>query len=167
MGEMIGRNGLKLVYGGGRVGLMGLVADATLQHGGEVLGIIPNHIKEREVDHPGLTELRVVDSMHERKQMMVDNADAFIILPGGLGTMDEFFEIITWRQLGLHDKPVVIVNVDGFWDPLLALIDALIDAGFARTGDRENLIIVDSVSDVLNGLKNAPSEHLDPQTKWM
>lgn len=167
MGAVIGRNNMKLVYGGGRVGLMGLVADATLEHGGEVLGIIPNHIKEREVDHPGLTELRVVDTMHERKQLMVDHADAFVILPGGLGTMDEFFEIMTWRQLGLHDKPIVIVNVDGFWNPLLTLIDALIAAGFARSGDRDGLVIVDKVDDVLKALERTPSERLDPQTKWI
>lgn len=167
MGEIIGSNGRGLVYGGGRVGLMGLVADAALEAGSHVVGIIPEHIKVREVDHTGLSELHVVHSMHERKQMMVDRSDAFVILPGGLGTMDEFFEIMTWRQLGLHDKPIVVVNVGGYWTSMMHLIDVMIKEGFVRESDREWLQVVDSVEDVLNALDTAPGEIVDPQTKWM
>lgn len=167
MGEIIGSNGRGLVYGGGRVGLMGLVADAALEAGSHVVGIIPEHIKVREVDHTGLSELHVVQSMHERKQMMVDRSDAFVILPGGLGTLDEFFEIMTWRQLGLHDKPIVVVNVGGYWTSMMHLIDVMIKEGFVRESDREWLQVVDSVEDVLAALDAAPDEIVDPQTKWM
>lgn len=131
-GEMLAARGHDIVYGGGRVGLMGIVADAGLAGGTRVVGIIPDHIKRFEVDHTGLSELIVVDSMHTRKRMMVERSDAFIILPGGIGTLDEMFEIITWRQLRLHDKPVIIVNVDGFWDPLVALMGHMTDTGFMR-----------------------------------
>jgi hypothetical protein len=167
MGEILGENGLRLVYGGGRSGLMGLVADATLKAGGAVFGAIPGHIASREISHTGLTELRVVNTMHERKQLLVDHADAFVILPGGLGTLDEFFEIMTWRQLGLHDMPVVLVNTGGYWTPLVQLIDKLVEEGFARESDRHHLQIVDTVEDVMKALKAAPREHLDPQTKWI
>ncbi|MFM2045634.1 MAG: hypothetical protein RLY86_4210, partial [Pseudomonadota bacterium] len=132
LGRRIAAEGLRLVYGGGRVGLMGICADAALAAGGEVVGIIPEHIQKLEVDHTGLTELHVVESMHIRKAMMVEQSDAFAILPGGIGTLDEAFEIITWRQLMLHDKPVVIVNVNGFWNPLIALLDHMQDTGFMR-----------------------------------
>ena len=118
LGTLLGQNGHQLVYGGGRVGLMGIVADATLAAGGPVVGIIPEHIQVLEVEHTGLTELLVVDSMHTRKRMMVDRSDAFVVLPGGLGTLDETFEILTWKQLRLHDKPIVVANIDGYWDPL-------------------------------------------------
>lgn len=131
-GELLAQAGVDVVYGGGRVGLMGIAADAALAAGGRVVGIIPAHIQKLEVDHRGLTELHVVDSMHTRKQMMVERSDAFIILPGGIGTLDELFEIITWRQLKLHDKPVIVVNVDGFWDPLLSLMGHLETTGFLR-----------------------------------
>ncbi|MBI2234242.1 MAG: TIGR00730 family Rossman fold protein, partial [Micavibrio aeruginosavorus] len=141
LGRILVKNGLSLVYGGGRVGLMGLVADAVLHEGGKAYGIIPHHIAAREVSHTGLTELHVVETMHERKKMMVDRADAFVILPGGLGTMDEFFEIMTWRQLGLQDKPVVVVNIEGYWTPLLRMIDHLIEEWFAREADRQALLV--------------------------
>ena len=118
LGTLLGENGHQLVYGGGRVGLMGIVADATLAAGGSVVGIIPEHIQVLEVEHTGLTELLVVDSMHTRKRMMVDRSDAFVVLPGGLGTLDETFEILTWKQLRLHDKPIVVANIDGYWDAL-------------------------------------------------
>lgn len=131
-GEALARSGIEVVYGGGRVGLMGIVADAALAAGGRVTGIIPEHIRALEVDHRGLTELIVTPSMHVRKQAMVDRSDAFVILPGGIGTLDELFEIITWKQLALHDKPVVVVNVGGFWDPLLALLTHLERTGFMK-----------------------------------
>jgi hypothetical protein len=162
-GALLAAKGYDIVYGGGRVGLMGIVADAGLKGGAKVVGIIPDHIKRYEVDHTGLTELIVVESMHIRKQMMVERSDAFVILPGGIGTLDEMFEIITWRQLRLHGKPVVIVNVDGFWNPLVALMEHMTDTGFMRKpnlpGAEDRLYhVVDSVEeavDLLARLKEA------------
>ncbi|KPF86285.1 lysine decarboxylase [alpha proteobacterium AAP38] len=162
-GSLLAANGYDIVYGGGRVGLMGIVADAGLKGGAKVLGIIPDHIKRYEVDHTGLTELIVVESMHIRKQMMVERSDAFIILPGGIGTLDEMFEIITWRQLRLHGKPVVIINTDGFWNPLIALMEHMTETGFMRKpnlpGAEDRLYhVVDSVEeavDLLARLKEA------------
>lgn len=153
-GRLLGEAGMDIVYGGGRVGLMGIVADAALAAGARVIGIIPDHIKKFEVDHVGLTELHVVDSMHTRKRMMVERSDAFVILPGGIGTLDELFEIITWRQLRLHDKAVVIVNIDGFWNPLLTLMDHMTSTGFMRKpnlpGAEDRLYhVVDTVEAVL------------------
>ena len=167
LGAVLAKSGVSLVYGGGDVGLMGIVANAVLESGGDAVGIIPGHIAEKEVAHHKLTELHVVDTMHERKQMMVDRADAFIIMPGGLGTMDEFFEIFTWWQLGLHDKPIIIVNVNGYWDALLDLIDNLIENGFAKEADREYLCVINDVKDVPEAFERAPREKIEPQTKWM
>lgn len=167
MGEILGQSGRTLVYGGGAVGLMGLIAGATLQQGGKVIGIIPAHIEKREIGHPNLTELHIVDSMHERKQMMVDRSDAFVILPGGLGTMDEFFEIMTWRQLGLHDKPIVVANIGEYWTPLLHLIDIMVKEGFVRAGDRDILQVVSSVEGVLGALGAERGENFDPRTGLM
>ncbi len=132
LGRLLAENRIGVVYGGGRVGLMGLLADAALAAGGAVTGIIPRHIEEMEVAHQMLTELVVVDTMHQRKRLMVDRSEAFVILPGGLGTLDEAFEILTWKQLGLHDRPIVIVNIRGYWDPLLALIRHAVREGFIR-----------------------------------
>ena len=164
---MLGERGLRLVYGGGRVGLMGITADAALAAGSEVVGIIPAHIQELEVEHTGLTELHVVDSMHTRKRMMFDHSDAFVILPGGLGTLDETFEIITWKQLGLHDKPIVLVDDDGYWQPLLGLIDHMIGKGFARREHLGLFRVVDSVDSVFDALEMAPEPMIEPQAKWM
>ena len=132
LGRWAGERGVDVIYGGGRVGLMGLVADAALAAGGRVTGIIPQHIVEMEVAHRTLTELLIVDTMHVRKRTMAERADAFVILPGGLGTLDETFEILTWKQLGLHDKPIFIANIDGYWDPLLALVRHGVGRGFIR-----------------------------------
>jgi len=127
---------LNIVYGGGHVGLMGVVADSALRVGVKVIGIIPEHIKSREVQHTGLTELHVVPDMHTRKRMMVERADAFLILPGGLGTLDETFEILTWKKLSLHNKPIIIYNYQGYWDPLLVLIERTLQDGFSQPSDR-------------------------------
>lgn len=167
MGKLIAAEGWKVVYGGGRVGLMGLVADSALEAGAEVVGIIPAHIQQREIEHTDLTELHIVDSMHIRKQMMVDRSDAFIILAGGLGTLDEFFELLTWRQLGLHDKPVVVVNINGYWDKMLEAIDHIADIGFMRAEDRGLFTVVNRLEDVPAAIRNAPQEKFDPQTKWI
>lgn len=167
MGKMIAAEGWKVVYGGGRVGLMGLVADSALQAGTQVVGIIPAHIQQREIEHTDLSELHIVDSMHIRKQMMVDRSDAFIILAGGLGTLDEFFELLTWKQLGLHDKPVVVVNINGYWDKMLQAINHIADIGFMRDEDRGLFTVVNRLEDVPNAIRNAPHEKFDPQTKWI
>ncbi len=133
--EAIGRGlaeaGIRLIYGGGKVGLMGMVADAALAAGGAVHGVIPRFLQNREVMHDGVEDLLVTDSMHSRKQRMFEAADAFLVLPGGLGTFDELFEILTWRQLGLHDKPIVIVDVQGWAQALIATVDRAIADGFA------------------------------------
>lgn len=166
-GTMLAQRGLDVVYGGGNVGLMGLTADAALAAGAQVTGIIPRHIQDREVAHTSLSALIVVDTMHQRKTIMVERSDAFLILPGGFGTMDEFFEILTWRQLKLHSKPVVIANIGGFWDPLLALMDHQIKSGFARESDRSFVIVTDTVEAAIDALFAAPAEAEDPATKWM
>lgn len=130
VGHWIGRHGGQLVYGGGRAGLMGVVADATLAAGGRVVGIIPRVLVEREHAHRGCHELHVVETMHERKRQMAERADAFLALPGGIGTFEEFFEVWTWRQLGYHDKPVGLLNHHGYYDTLLAFVQASVAAGF-------------------------------------
>jgi uncharacterized protein (TIGR00730 family) len=167
MGEEIAARGLQLVYGGGRVGLMGIVADAALAAGGEVVGIIPQHIQALEVEHTGLTELLVVDSMHTRKRLMFDRSDAFLVLPGGLGTLDETFEVITWRQLALHDKPVILLDDAGYWRPLLALFEHMIAAGFARKEHLGLFRVAESVEGVFAALQLAPEPAIQPQAKWM
>lgn len=167
LGALIAAEGWGVVYGGGRVGLMGLVADSALEKGASVVGIIPEHIQGREVEHTNLTELHVVDTMHVRKQMMVDRSQAFVILTGGLGTLDEFFELLTWKQLGLHDRPVVVVNVNGYWTKMLEAIEHIADEGFMRQDDLKMFIVVDNVEDVPEALKNAPIEKFDPTTKWI
>ncbi len=149
---------IRLVYGGGHVGLMGKIADAAIAAGGEVIGIIPEHIKAKEVQHNGLTKLHVVADMHTRKRMMAEYADAFVVLPGGLGTMDEVFEIITWKKLGLHNRPVIMFNHQGFWNPFLALYDHLIAEGFAQTSDRALFSVAENTHEMFEQLRatNAP-----------
>jgi len=166
IGDTLGREGVTLVYGGGRVGLMGLTADATLEAGGQVIGIIPQHIQSLEIEHTGLTELHIVDDMHTRKMMMAERSDGFVILPGGLGTLDETFEILTWKQLKLHDKPVVIVDIGGYWRPMVDMIDHIIGSGFARPEHRDLFTVVDDVGDVIPALRAAPQPVIDPQLKW-
>ena len=167
LGKLIASEKWGVVYGGGRVGLMGLVADSALQNGAYVTGIIPSHIEEREVQHDELSELHVVDTMHVRKQMMVDRSQAFVILPGGLGTLDELFELLTWKQLGLHDKPIVIVNMNGYWQKMLDATQNIANEGFMRQEDLTMFTVVESVDEVPEALKNAPSEKFDPTTKWI
>ena len=148
LGTELARQGISVVYGGGHVGLMGIVADSTLKAGGKVYGIIPEHIRAQEVQHTGLTELHVVPDMHTRKRMMVERSEAFVILPGGLGTLDEAFEIITWKKLKLHNKPIIILNQNGYWDMMIALIDKTIAEGFSQPPDRSLFTVADSVEDV-------------------
>ena len=131
LGRVLADSGRSLVYGGGNVGLMGITADAALARGGRVIGVIPKHLLEVELGHQALTDLHVTANMHERKAKMAELADAFVVLPGGIGTLDETLEILTWRQLGLHDKPVVLLNVDDYWRPFLNLLDRIVEKGFA------------------------------------
>lgn len=132
LGRRMAAAGIELVYGGGRIGLMGVIADAVLAGGGRVVGVIPARLRDAEVAHHGASELIVVETMHDRKRVMAEQSDAFAVLPGGVGTLDETFEIMTWRQLGLHDKPVYLVDVGGYWRPLLALFDHVVASGFSR-----------------------------------
>lgn len=156
LGRELGEQRVQLVYGGGRIGLMGVAADAALAAGGQVIGVIPDHLQLRERGHHGVTELRVVGSMHERKNVMFELSDAFIILPGGYGTLDEAFEMLTWRQLRLHDKPVLFANIDGYWDPLERLIDHFIREGFAQESSRRLFVFVDKIEDILPTLLRQP-----------
>ncbi len=141
LGRLLAESGKTLVYGGGSVGLMGVLADAALAHGGKVIGVIPQSLVDREVGHSTLTDLRVVGSMHERKAMMADLADGFLALPGGIGTLEEFFEIWTWGQLGLHRKPFGLLDVEGFYQPMLAFLDCLVEQRFVKPEHRAMLIV--------------------------
>lgn len=154
-----------IVFGGGHVGLMGAVADGALAAGGRVTGIIPKILVARESGHRGVTEMIVVDSMHTRKQRMFELSDAFCILPGGLGTLDEAFEIITWKQLGLHDKPVVLLNLDGYWDPLVDLLDHLVAARYARPRHTRLWQVVTGIEDVFDTVAAAPSPCIPSDTE--
>ncbi len=152
MGQMLASRELGLIYGGGKLGLMGAVADGMLAANGKVTGIIPKFLDNVEVGHKGVTDLHIIDSMHERKAMMYDAADAFIILPGGLGTLDETMEIITWRQLGLHQKPIIIVNLNHYWDSMLTMFQNIIDQGFMHHGHTGHFDQVDDLDSLMNKL---------------
>lgn len=152
LGRGLAERGWRLVYGGGRVGLMGAAADAAMAAGGEVIGVIPGFLHDAEVGHHGVTRLEVVDSMHVRKMRMFDLSDAFCILPGGLGTLDETFEIMTWRQLQLHDKPIVLANLDGFWDPLLTLLESQVSGRLVRPEHARMITPVPDVAGIFEAL---------------
>jgi uncharacterized protein (TIGR00730 family) len=160
LGRILAENDIRLIYGGGRVGLMGVVADAVVAAGGNAVGVIPEFLETREVGHHGVSELHIVDSMHIRKNLMFEESDAFAVLPGGFGTLDEAFEIITWRQLGLHDKPIVLIDVGGYWQPLLHLMDHVIAHGFARPEIRRLYTIVSDVDQVLAAIRRQPEPAL-------
>ncbi len=153
MGTLLAREGLSVVYGGGRVGLMGALADAAMAAGGEVIGVMPHGLVQREVAHQGITALHVVDSMHERKALIADLADAFITMPGGIGTLEEFFETWTWAQLGVHRKPVGLLDTDGFWGPLEQLLDHVAGEGFLRGTPRDWLVRAATPETLLAGLR--------------
>jgi uncharacterized protein (TIGR00730 family) len=157
LGAQLAVAGIELVYGAGRNGLMGRVADAVLAGGGRVTGVIPHHLRNREVAHLGLSELVLVDSMHERKRVMAERADAFAVLPGGIGTLDETIEILSWRQLGLHDKPVFIVDIAGYWSPLIELFDHVVDKAFAAPLVPRLVEFVPDVAALFRALQCYPS----------
>jgi uncharacterized protein (TIGR00730 family) len=165
VGELIAGRGLGLVYGGGNIGLMGVLADAALRAGGEVVGVIPAALQAKELAHAGLTELFVVGTMHERKAKMADLSDAFAALPGGYGTLDELFEILTWAQLGIHTKPVGLLDLGGFFAPLLAALDHMVGERFVRPRHRALVRVADTPEGLLDALLNAPSPA--PAEKWI
>lgn len=152
LGRLIGERGWQLVYGGGNVGLMGEVADATLVAGGRVVGVIPQRLLDKEVGHRGLSELHVVNTMHERKQLMAERAQAFVALPGGIGTLEELFEVWTWRHIGYHDQPIGLLNVDGFYDPLLQFLARTREAGFTDAQQQAMLAVDSSATTLLDRL---------------
>ena len=164
VGQLLAEKRIGVVYGGGQVGLMGAVADAALEAGGEVIGVIPKSLFEKEIAHAGLRQLCVVSSMHERKALMADLSDAFIALPGGFGTFEEFLEVVTWSQLGIHRKPCGLLNVSGFFDALLSLCDHAVDNGFIRDVDRA-LVISDS--DPIGLIDRICSFQVPASTKWL
>ncbi|MFN3581118.1 MAG: TIGR00730 family Rossman fold protein [Pseudomonas sp.] len=164
LGAALAKAGICLVYGGAQVGLMGAVADAALAAGGEVIGVIPRHLVDRELAHGGLTELREVTSMHERKAMMADLSDAFIALPGGVGTFEELFEVWTWGQLGHHQKPCALFNAGGYYDKLIDFLDHATNQGFMRQRHREMLIVSPDVESVLAKVQAYEAPKV---AKWM
>jgi uncharacterized protein (TIGR00730 family) len=164
LGRTLAERGISLVYGGGHVGLMGAVADAVLEHGGEAHGVITEALEAKEVAHHGLSTLRVVKTMHERKAAMADAADAFVMLPGGFGTLDEFFEVVTWTQLGIHDKPCGVLDVNGYFGPLRELIDGAVTAGFVHPAHGE-MVVIDADADGL--LDRLASWTPVPVSKWL
>jgi len=154
LGQTLAQQGIQLVYGGAKVGLMGAVADGALAAGGKVYGVLPNFLRTKEIGHEGLTELILVESMHERKTKMHELCDGVIALPGGFGTMEEFFEMLTWSQLGLHKKPIGLLNVDGFYDPLITLADSMVERGFLKATYRQMLLVSDNIEDLLNQMRD-------------
>ncbi len=164
LGQVLARRGIRVVYGGGRVGLMGILANAALEAGGEVTGVIPGFLQIREVAHQGLTEMIRVESMHERKARIERLSDGAIALPGGFGTMDELFEMLTWGQLGLHRKPVGLLNVNGFFDPLLRMVDDMVREGFIRDDHRKQLMVSGDIESLLDQMSRYQPPTLE---KWI
>lgn len=149
LGELMCERGHNLVYGGASRGIMGVLADSVMNHGGEVVGVIPKNLFKREVAHQGITELITVDGMHQRKSIMADRADAFLALPGGFGTLEELFEIITWNQIGIISKPVVVYNMDGYFNSLIQMIDHAVDTGFIKPKNRKILRVAETLEECL------------------
>jgi hypothetical protein len=164
MGALLARRQVGIVYGGGNVGLMGVLANAALAAGGEVIGVIPQALADREIAHAGLTQLHVVDSMHTRKAMMADLSDAFVAMPGGVGTFEEFFEAVTWTQLGLHRKPCGLLNVNAFYSPLAAFIDLAVSEGFIKPVHRAAIVVDDDAERLLDTLATL---RLPDVPKWI
>ncbi len=164
VGTVLARESIGLVYGGGKTGLMGEVADAALRAGGEVIGVIPEHLESREIAHTGLSDLRVVGSMHQRKATMADLADGFIGLPGGVGTLEEFFEVATWNQLGIHAKPAVLLNVRGYYDVLNAFLEHAVAEGFLRVEHRALVTTAPEIEAALEALRSFQPTFVE---KWL
>lgn len=163
LAEIMASRNMDLVYGGGRVGVMGLLADEVLRRGGKVTGIIPQFLMDKEVGHTGLTELHIVKNMHERKQLMNDLCDGIVTLPGGLGTLEEFFEVLTWLMLGIHQKPVGLLNINGFYDHLLMQMDLMVEQRFLKPGNRQLLITSTDAIELIDLMENST---LKPDDIW-
>ena len=164
LGQTLAKRNIELVYGGANVGLMGAVADGVLNNGGKVIGVLPNFLRSKEIAHKQLTELILVDTMHERKTKMNDLCDGVIALPGGFGTLDELFEILTWAQLGLHKKPVAILNVDGYYDALIVFVQTMVDKGLLKEVNAQMLLISDNIDELLDKMENYVAPALG---KWI
>ncbi|MCH2033648.1 MAG: TIGR00730 family Rossman fold protein [Tenacibaculum sp.] len=154
LGNKLAQEKIELVYGGADVGLMGTVANGVLENGGKALGVLPTFLSEKEIAHKGLTKLYLVETMHERKKKMNDLCDGVIALPGGFGTLEELFEMLTWAQLSLHKKPIGLLNIDGFYNDLIQLLENMVLKGFLKSVNREMLLVSDSIDDLLNQMKN-------------
>ncbi|SIS33810.1 hypothetical protein SAMN05421639_102757 [Chryseobacterium shigense] len=154
LGQTLAQQHIQLIYGGADVGLMGAVADGTLSEGGKAIGVLPHFLQSKEIAHKNLTELIIVETMHERKTKMNDFCDGVIVLPGGYGTLEEFFEMITWAQLGLHTKPIGILNINGFYDDLIRLVQTMVDKGFLKLVNRDMLLISGSIDELLEKMRN-------------
>ncbi|MDG1707846.1 MAG: TIGR00730 family Rossman fold protein [Emcibacteraceae bacterium] len=163
VGEILGQNNIKLIYGGGNVGLMGIIASSVMDNGGQVHGIIPGHLDKSEVSHDGISELTVVDNMHQRKRLMFDQSDAFLVLPGSIGTLDETIEVITWAQLKLHDKPIIILNHNNYWQPFLHLLNNIIENEFTTSETLKLFHVIESADQVLSLLESMPDPKIDPK----
>ncbi|MCG6146869.1 TIGR00730 family Rossman fold protein [Leptospira levettii] len=164
LGEILAQHKMGIVYGGASVGLMGAVANGCLENHGKVIGVIPTFLKRKEIEHMGLSELIQVESMHERKRIMFERSDAFLVLPGGFGTMEEFFEVVTWSQLGLHNKPIVLLNWNGFYDSLVQMFHTMVGSGFLKKENMDLVIVLRETKDLLTQLQNySPSK----TEKWL
>lgn len=159
------RRGIGLVFGGGCIGLMGAIADSVLAHGGEAIGVIPDGLMRREIGHRGVTKLHVVETMHQRKALMADLSDAFIALPGGYGTLEEFAEIVTWSQLGIQLKPCAVLNIEAYWDGLLAFLDHAVSEDFVRPENRDLILVASSPEEILEKISSwRPPAHVE---RWL
>lgn len=154
LGQTFAKENIELVYGGANVGLMGAVADGVLNNGGKAIGVLPNFLRSKEIAHLGLTELILVESMHERKTKMNDLCDGVIAMPGGFGTLEELFEMLTWAQLGLHKKPIAILNINGFYDSLIGLTETMVDKGLLKEANQKMLLVSDNIPDLLHQMRN-------------
>lgn len=154
LGQTLAKRHIELVYGGANVGLMGAVADGVLNNGGKVIGVLPNFLKSKEIAHEHLTQLILVETMHERKTKMNELSDGVIALPGGFGTLEEFFEMLTWAQLGLHEKPIAILNIDGFYDSLIVLVQTMVEKGFLKKVNQQMLLVSDDIEELLDKMGN-------------
>ncbi len=164
LGQALVKRNIELVYGGAKVGIMGAIADAVLAAGGKAIGVLPAFLQQKELAHEGLTELILVETMHERKTIMNELCDGALALPGGFGTLEELFEMLTWGQLGLHKKPVGILNIDGFYDSLNVLTQTMMDNGFLKSSNREMLLIEDNIEAILDKMENYKAPEV---TKWL
>ncbi|MCW3125471.1 MAG: Rossman fold protein family [Bacteroidetes bacterium] len=164
LGKVLAQRGIRVIYGGAHIGVMGAVAEGALEAGGLVTGVIPKFLQSKEVAHQGLSEMIIVDTMHERKMKMQDLCDGFIALPGGFGTLEELFEVLTWAQLGLHQKPIALLNTNGYYDSLIAMIDTMIDRAFLKVAYRQMLLVSNDINDLLRQMENYKAPEVE---KWI